>query len=63
MRISAPRHSRFRLYSGKKRYEDMPTDAAIVAKTLRELAQRMELEGGNPYRARAYAPAPPKTCP
>jgi DNA polymerase (family 10) len=40
-----------------KRYEDMPTDAAFVAKTLRELAQRMELEGGNPYRARAYARA------
>jgi hypothetical protein len=32
-------------------------DAATVAKTLRELAQRMELEGGNPYRARAYARA------
>ena len=32
-------------------------DAAAVAKTLRELAQRMELEGGNPYRARAYARA------
>ena len=25
-------------------------DAAQVAKLLRELAQRMELEGGNPYR-------------
>ena len=32
-------------------------DAAAVAKMLRELAQRMELEGGNPYRARAYARA------
>src|SRR5712671_1818190 len=32
-------------------------DAAAVAKTLQELAQRMELEGGNPYRARAYARA------
>jgi DNA polymerase (family X) len=32
-------------------------DAATVAKTLRELAQRMELEGGNHYRARAYARA------
>jgi DNA polymerase (family 10) len=32
-------------------------DAAAVAKILRELAQRMELEGGNPYRARAYARA------
>jgi DNA polymerase (family 10) len=32
-------------------------DAAAVAKTLQEFAQRMELEGGNPYRARAYARA------
>ena len=32
-------------------------DAATVAKSLRELGQRMELEGGNPYRARAYARA------
>src|SRR5258707_5850887 len=32
-------------------------DAAQVATILRELAQRMELEGGNPYRARAYARA------
>jgi DNA polymerase (family 10) len=32
-------------------------DAASVAKILRELAQRLELEGGNPYRARAYARA------
>jgi len=32
-------------------------DAAAVAKMLRELGQRMELEGGNPYRARAYARA------
>jgi DNA polymerase (family 10) len=32
-------------------------DAAAVAKILRELAQRMELETGNPYRARAYARA------
>jgi DNA polymerase (family 10) len=32
-------------------------DAAQVAKILRELARRMELEGGNPYRARAYARA------
>jgi len=32
-------------------------DAAAVSKILRELAQRMELEGGNPYRARAYARA------
>jgi DNA polymerase (family 10) len=32
-------------------------DAATVAKMLRELGQRMELEGGNPYRARAYARA------
>ena len=43
---------------GTKRYKDMAKpDAATVAKTLRELAQRMELEGGNPYRARAYARA------
>jgi DNA polymerase (family 10) len=32
-------------------------DAAAVAKILRELAQRLELEGGNPYRARTYARA------
>jgi hypothetical protein len=32
-------------------------DAAAVAKILQELAQRMELERGNPYRARAYARA------
>ncbi len=32
-------------------------DAAAVAKTLLELAQRMQLERGNPYRARAYARA------
>src|SRR3954468_221320 len=32
-------------------------DAAQVAKTLQELAQRMEFERGNPYRARAYARA------
>jgi DNA polymerase (family 10) len=32
-------------------------DTAAVAKMLRELAQRLELEGGNPYRARAYARA------
>jgi DNA polymerase (family 10) len=32
-------------------------DTATVAKILRELGQRMELEGGNPYRARAYAKA------
>src|SRR3954447_10277444 len=32
-------------------------DAIAVAKMLRELGQRMELEGGNPYRARAYARA------
>jgi DNA polymerase (family 10) len=32
-------------------------DAAAVAKILRELAQRMELESGDPYRARAYARA------
>src|SRR3954467_12566201 len=30
---------------------------AAIAKVLRELAQRMELEGGNPYRARAYSRA------
>ena len=35
----------------------MTNDAATVVKALRELAQRMELEGGNPYRARAYARA------
>lgn len=29
-------------------------DTAAVSKILRELGQRMELEGGNPYRARAY---------
>jgi hypothetical protein len=28
-------------------------DAAAVSKLLRELAQRLELAGGNPYRARA----------
>jgi DNA polymerase (family X) len=33
------------------------SDAATVAKILRELSQRMELDGGNPYRARAYAKA------
>jgi DNA polymerase (family X) len=32
-------------------------NAAAVAKILRELAQRLELEGGPPYRARAYARA------
>jgi DNA polymerase (family 10) len=32
-------------------------DAGAVAKILHELAQRMQLEGGNPYRARAYARA------
>src|SRR4029450_7898797 len=32
-------------------------DAAAVSKLLRELAQRLELAGGNPYRARAYARA------
>src|SRR4051812_43842504 len=32
-------------------------DAATVAKPLTEIAGRMELEGGNPYRARAYARA------
>jgi DNA polymerase (family 10) len=32
-------------------------DVAVVAKILQELSQRMELEGGNPYRARAYARA------
>jgi DNA polymerase (family 10) len=32
-------------------------DAAAVAKILQELAQRMELERGNPYRARAHARA------
>src|SRR6185437_13805595 len=29
-------------------------DTKTVAKILRELGQRLELEGGNPYRARAY---------
>src|SRR6185437_13215941 len=33
------------------------SDAATVAAILRELSQRMELDGGNPYRARAYAKA------
>src|SRR5581483_11447929 len=33
------------------------SDAATVAEILRELSQRMELDGGNPYRARAYAKA------
>src|SRR3954469_14478573 len=28
-----------------------------ISKLLREIAQRMELEGGNPYRARAYSRA------
>ena len=28
--------------------------AAAIAELLRELAARMELAGGNPYRARAY---------
>jgi Helix-hairpin-helix domain len=32
-------------------------DAAAVSKLLRELAQRLELAGGNPYRARAYGRA------
>jgi DNA polymerase (family 10) len=32
-------------------------DAAAVSKLLRELAQRLELAGGNPYRARAYSRA------
>jgi DNA polymerase (family 10) len=32
-------------------------DVASIAKTLRELALRIELEGGNPYRARAYSRA------
>lgn len=32
-------------------------DASAVAKILHELSLRMELEGGNPYRARAYARA------
>lgn len=32
-------------------------DANAVANMLRELADRLELEGGNPYRARAYARA------
>jgi DNA polymerase (family X) len=32
-------------------------DSAAVAKILRELAQRTELAGGNPYRARAYSRA------
>jgi DNA polymerase (family 10) len=32
-------------------------DANAVADILRELSQRMELGGGNPYRARAYARA------
>jgi DNA polymerase (family 10) len=32
-------------------------DANAAAKILRELAERLELEGGNPYRARAYGRA------
>src|ERR1044071_7567742 len=32
-------------------------DAAAVAKILRELGQRLILEGGNVYRGRAYAKA------
>jgi DNA polymerase (family X) len=32
-------------------------DAAAVSKLLRELAQPVELAGGNPYRARAYGRA------
>jgi DNA polymerase (family X) len=32
-------------------------DTAAVSKLLRELAQRLELAGGNPYRARAYSRA------
>ena len=31
--------------------------APEIAKLLRELSARMELEGGNPYRARAYSRA------
>ena len=31
--------------------------AAEISKLLRELALRLELEGGNPYRARAYSRA------
>src|SRR4029453_9241585 len=45
-------------------------DAAAVSKLLRELAQRLELAGGNPYRARAYSrpaenllPKPPPPAP
>ena len=30
------------------------SDTKAVATVLRELGQRLELEGGNPYRARAY---------
>ena len=32
-------------------------NAAEVSKLLREIGERMELEGGNPYRARAYSRA------
>jgi DNA polymerase (family X) len=32
-------------------------DAAAVARLLREIGQRMELKGGNPYRAKAYSRA------
>jgi hypothetical protein len=37
-------------------------DAAAVSKLLRELAQRLELAGGNPYRARAYSRAAENFC-
>jgi DNA polymerase (family 10) len=35
----------------------MALSAADIAKELRELGQRLELKGGNPYRARAYVRA------
>jgi len=35
----------------------MPTDAAEIARLLREFGQRTALRGGNPYRAKAYVRA------
>src|SRR5690349_2761273 len=44
--------------SEHKHAEDMARlTAAEISKLLRELALRLELEGGNPYRARAYSRA------
>src|SRR5689334_344221 len=44
--------------SEHKHADDMARlTAAEISKLLRELALRLELEGGNPYRARAYSRA------